>query len=73
MGEARRRGSYEQRKEQSIARSAAEKEKKRLEAQAAWDALTDEEKEAKRKKEKKGSVALGIALGMAAAAAAQAK
>lgn len=54
MGEAKRRGTYEQRIDQSKARAAAEKERKRAEAQAWWDGLTDEQKEAEKEKLKKG-------------------
>lgn len=54
MGEAKRRGTYEQRVTQSRERAAAEKERKRAEAQAWWDSLTDEQKAAEKEKLKKG-------------------
>lgn len=54
MGEAKRRGTYEQRVKQSLARAVAEKERKRAEAQAWWDSLTDEQKAAEQEKMKKG-------------------
>jgi hypothetical protein len=69
MGEAKRRGTYEQRVAQSRERAAAEKERKRAEAQAWWDGLTDEQKAAEKEKLKKGKETLLTLLGMAATVA----
>lgn len=69
MGEARRRGTYEQRVSQSAARAAVEKERKRAKAQAWWDGLTDEQKAAEKEKMKKGKESLLALLGMAATVA----
>jgi hypothetical protein len=54
MGEAKRRGTYEQRVEQSRTRAIAREQKARDEAQAWWDSLTDEQKEAEKEKVRKG-------------------
>lgn len=54
MGEAKRRGTREQRIVQSRERAAAEKESKRAEAQAWWDSLTDEQKAEEKEKLRKG-------------------
>lgn len=45
MGDAKRRGTREQRIVQSIAREAAEKARKKAEAEAWWASLTPEQRE----------------------------
>jgi len=51
MGQAKKRGSFEDRRQQSIEKTRAKnaeyeriREEKRIAAQAAWDALSEEEK-----------------------------
>lgn len=69
MGEAKRRGTYEQRVKQSLARAVAEKERKRAAAQAWWDSLTDEQKAAEQEKVKKGKDSMLTLLALAGMAA----
>lgn len=69
MGEAKRRGTYEQRIDQSKARAIAEKERKRAAAQAWWDGLTDEQKKAEQEKVKKGKDSMLALLALAGMAA----
>lgn len=66
MGEAKRRGTYEQRVAQSRDRAAEKKERERAKAQAWWDSLTDEQKADEKEKLKKGKESLLTLLGMAA-------
>lgn len=45
MGEAKRRGDYEQRRQQAVTRRAEAIEAKRVADQQWWEGLTDEERE----------------------------
>lgn len=65
MGEAKRRGTREERIVQSRERAAAEKERKHAEAQAWWDGLTDEQKAEEKEKMKKGKQSLMTAMAIA--------
>jgi hypothetical protein len=64
MGDAKRRGPYEKRVQQSIARTAIEKEKRRADAQAWWDSLSDTEKMSEKEKAKEKRDARLMLLGI---------
>ena len=53
MGQAKRRGTFEERRQQSIDRAEAERLERQRKAQEWWDSLTPEQQEAERKKRRK--------------------
>ena len=59
MGQARIRGSFEDRKAQAIARKKAEDIKRHEEMNRWWDSLTDEQKKEEINKQKRSQEVIG--------------
>lgn len=62
MGQAKKRGTFEERRQQSIDRAEAERMERQRKAQEWWDSLTPEQQEAEREKRRKresGMAAIG--------------
>ena len=55
MGQAKRRGTFEERRQQSIDRSEAERLERQRQAQERWDSLTPEQQETEREKRRRRS------------------
>ena len=53
MGQAKRRGTFEERRQQSINRTEAERMERQRQAQEWWDSLTPEQQDAEREKRRK--------------------
>jgi hypothetical protein len=53
MGQAKRRGTFEERLQQSIDRNEAERLERQRKTQEWWDSLTPEQKDAEREKRRK--------------------
>jgi len=64
MGDANKRGPYEVRVQQSVARKAAKIEKKHAAAQAWWEGLTEEQRQEEKKKAKEARDARLTLLGI---------
>jgi hypothetical protein len=63
MGQAKQRGTFEERRQQSIDRAEAERMERQRKAQEWWDSLTPEQQEAEREKRRKrqsGMAAMGM-------------
>jgi len=67
MGDAKNRGTREQRVAQAIERKKAENEKNRAAAQAWWEGLTEEQREEEKKKAKEKRDARLTLLGLVGA------
>lgn len=65
MGEAKRRGTREQRMAQSIERQRVQNERRRQEARDWWESLTPEEKNIERQKRRKARMATNTLLAIA--------
>ena len=55
MGQAKQRGTFEERRQQSIDRAEAERLERQRKAQEWWDALIPEQQEAEREKRRRRS------------------
>lgn len=63
MGQAKKRGTFEDRRQQSIARTEAERLERPRKAQERWDSLTPEEQEDERQNQRqreRGMAAMGM-------------
>ena len=63
MGQARRRGTFEERRQQAIDRAKAEKQERQRKAKEWWDSLTPEQQESeleKRRKRESSMAAFGM-------------
>ena len=63
MGQAKQRGTFEERRQQSIDHAEAEKVERQRKTQEWWDSLTPEQQDAereKRRKRERGMAAMGM-------------